>query len=224
MQGLGMAHPSRSLRRFLATAVLGAALLVFPAWSTASAATCAGRHATIVGTAGDDAIVGKKASDVIYGGGGNDRISGGSNGNDRICGGPDGAECDRGMADASCEEDETELDGPAVVRTASIDGSATLTVRGGPTSDDISVSSDSSGYTVSSAVPFPDGNAEGCDSAGGGQIHCPDGVQSIPIATEGGDDTVHVDPSVPVTPSAVAPAMTPPPSSASYSHYLCLWA
>ena len=47
-----------------------------------------GKHATIVGTAGNDVIVGKKASDVIYGGGGDDRISGGPNGNDTICGGP----------------------------------------------------------------------------------------------------------------------------------------
>src|SRR5258707_12368459 len=47
---------------------------------SAAAATCHGKHATIVGTPGDDVIAGKKASDVIYGGGGNDRISGGPNG------------------------------------------------------------------------------------------------------------------------------------------------
>jgi Ca2+-binding RTX toxin-like protein len=62
--------------------------LLIPAWSQASAASCAGKHATIVGTPGNDTIVGKKASDVIYGGGGDDRISGGPNGNDTICGGP----------------------------------------------------------------------------------------------------------------------------------------
>ncbi len=33
-------------------------------------------------------LIGKRASDVIYGGGGDDRILGGPNGNDRICGGP----------------------------------------------------------------------------------------------------------------------------------------
>jgi Ca2+-binding RTX toxin-like protein len=70
-------------------AALGAVIiLLVPAWSQASAARCDGRHATIVGTAGDDVIVGKRASDVIYGGGGNDRIKGGKNGNDTICGGP----------------------------------------------------------------------------------------------------------------------------------------
>ncbi len=65
-----------------------AALLLLPLAAQARAASCAGKHATIVGTPGNDRIVGKKASDVIYGGGGNDRISGGPNGNDTICGGP----------------------------------------------------------------------------------------------------------------------------------------
>ena len=63
----------RGIHAFLAVS----ALLLVPAWSQASAATCAGKHATIVGTPGNDVIVGKKASDVIYGGGGNDRITGG---------------------------------------------------------------------------------------------------------------------------------------------------
>jgi Ca2+-binding RTX toxin-like protein len=73
----------------LACALIGASLLLaIPAASQAVAATCDGKHATIVGTPGNDVIVGKKASDVIYGGGGNDRISGGPNGNDTICGGP----------------------------------------------------------------------------------------------------------------------------------------
>jgi Ca2+-binding RTX toxin-like protein len=59
---------------FLFVAALVA--LLVPAWSSASAATCAGKHATIVGTAGNDHLVGKGASDVIYGGGGNDFIYG----------------------------------------------------------------------------------------------------------------------------------------------------
>jgi Ca2+-binding RTX toxin-like protein len=83
-----MPHRGPISRRFCG-ALLGAALLLaVPAASQAGAATCAGKHATIVGTPGDDVIVGKKASDVIYGGGGDDKISGGPNGNDTICGGP----------------------------------------------------------------------------------------------------------------------------------------
>jgi Ca2+-binding RTX toxin-like protein len=64
------------------------ALLLCVFAGSAVAASCDGKHATIVGTAGDDVLVGKRASDVIYGGGGDDRISGGPNGNDTICGGP----------------------------------------------------------------------------------------------------------------------------------------
>lgn len=78
----------RSLQRhtlLAALAVLGAILLSAPAGAVA--ASCDGKHATIVGTPGNDVIVGKRGNDVIYGGGGNDRISGGPNGNDTICGG-----------------------------------------------------------------------------------------------------------------------------------------
>ena len=62
-------------------------MLLLPS-QEAAAASCGGKRATIVGTAGNDVLVGKKASDLIDGGGGNDRISGGPNGNDTICGGP----------------------------------------------------------------------------------------------------------------------------------------
>ena len=50
--------------------LLSALILLVPAWAKAEAASCGGHHATIVGTPGDDVIVGKRASDVIYGGGG----------------------------------------------------------------------------------------------------------------------------------------------------------
>src|SRR4051812_29226973 len=85
MQAAAMSRTCQSLAATLALA-LGA--LLFAPVAQSSAATCGGKHATIVGTPGNDVIVGKKASDVIYGGGGNDRISGGPNGNDTICGGP----------------------------------------------------------------------------------------------------------------------------------------
>ena len=75
-------------RRVAGLLLVSALVLLVPTWAQASAASCKGRHATIVGTPGNDVIVGKRASDVIYGGGGNDKISGGPNGNDRICGGP----------------------------------------------------------------------------------------------------------------------------------------
>ncbi len=84
-----MTHRQQPISVRTSLALLGLLLaLLAPAWSQATAATCGGKHATIVGTPGNDTIVGKKASDVIYGGGGDDKISGGPNGNDKICGGP----------------------------------------------------------------------------------------------------------------------------------------
>jgi hypothetical protein len=49
--------------------------------------TCDGRTPTIVGTSGNDNIIGTPGPDVIVGGGGNDSISG-LGGDDVICGGP----------------------------------------------------------------------------------------------------------------------------------------
>src|SRR2546423_13962734 len=49
--------------------------------------TCQGRAATLVGTAGNDVIVGSSRNDVIVGLGGDDVILSGK-GNDVICGGP----------------------------------------------------------------------------------------------------------------------------------------
>lgn len=65
-------------------AAIGAMLL---AASAAGAASCKGKHATIVGNGGDNKIVGTKAPDVIYAGPGNDKVYG-QGGNDKICGGP----------------------------------------------------------------------------------------------------------------------------------------
>ena len=54
--------------------------------TTQAKARCAGRQATIVGTAGPDNLAGTARADVIAGLGGNDTISG-FGGNDTICGG-----------------------------------------------------------------------------------------------------------------------------------------
>ena len=66
-----------SLRPAAALIVSLLALLV-PAWSSASAATCAGKHATIVGTAGNDVIEAGDDDDpdVLEGNGGDDALIG----------------------------------------------------------------------------------------------------------------------------------------------------
>ncbi len=61
-------------------------------------ATCAGRTATIVGTAGPDALTGTRGPDVIAAGGGRDSIIGGG-GNDVICGGVGNDTVRGGMGD-----------------------------------------------------------------------------------------------------------------------------
>ncbi|MBA2546169.1 MAG: hypothetical protein H0V15_04735, partial [Solirubrobacterales bacterium] len=57
-----------------------------PVGATAEQPVCAGRRATIVGTAGNDVLSGARHSDVIVGLGGKDKING-RQGKDRICGG-----------------------------------------------------------------------------------------------------------------------------------------
>jgi Ca2+-binding RTX toxin-like protein len=64
--------------------VVVVAMLASPA---IAAPRCLGRVATIVGTSGDDELVGTAGPDVIVGRGGEDFIEGGA-GDDRICAGP----------------------------------------------------------------------------------------------------------------------------------------
>jgi Ca2+-binding RTX toxin-like protein len=84
--------------RKLMAAIAAAAVTAVPViWATPSGATtptCFGKPATIVGTAGDDTLIGRAGvSDVIYGDAGDDYILGGdfyANGHapDLLCGGP----------------------------------------------------------------------------------------------------------------------------------------
>lgn len=67
----------------LGLTLAGATLAAVPA---VAGAECEGRAATIVGTAGDDILIGTNRADVIVGKGGNDHIEG-LGGRDVICGG-----------------------------------------------------------------------------------------------------------------------------------------
>ncbi|HEX2294295.1 MAG TPA: hypothetical protein VHN37_03200 [Actinomycetota bacterium] len=74
--------------RRIAPALALTLLSVPPATSAAEAsAVCLGRAATIVGTGGDDRLVGTSGPDVLVGLGGRDQIIG-SRGDDVVCGGP----------------------------------------------------------------------------------------------------------------------------------------
>lgn len=77
---------TRILIPALSIAAATAAALTISSGGAAPAPTCAGKTATILGTAGPDRIVGTRGDDVIVGLDGNDRIQGGG-GHDVICGG-----------------------------------------------------------------------------------------------------------------------------------------
>jgi Ca2+-binding RTX toxin-like protein len=82
-----MAEGHLHMRLLLAALACAAGLLLLPFAGEAQALKCNGKKVTIKGTPGKDHLVGKKAPDVIYGGGGDDVIDG-ARGNDTICGGP----------------------------------------------------------------------------------------------------------------------------------------
>lgn len=75
------------MKSFAALLCALAAVLVPAGPGYAAAPSCAGRAATIVGTAAPDAIVGTSGNDVIVSLGGNDSVHAGR-GTDLICGGP----------------------------------------------------------------------------------------------------------------------------------------
>ena len=88
LRGEAMRRRSRMAPAVVLLAVVALATAIPLPVSPARSATltCAGRPATIVGTAGADVIIGTAGADVIVGLDGNDRIRGGG-GNDVICGG-----------------------------------------------------------------------------------------------------------------------------------------
>jgi Ca2+-binding RTX toxin-like protein len=106
-----------------------------PAAQAAERVTCAGKVATIVGTAGDDVLTGTPGGDVIAGLSGADTIVGGG-GNDTICG---------GGGDDTISAQSPNND-PADVR-------ATLDLRGGTGNDHLS---GSAGHTYYDGGPGDD--------------------------------------------------------------------
>ena len=102
------------------------------------------------------------------------------------------------MLDA-CGRPQTQASGPSVVRTESIDGSATLSVHG--------VASRGRHHRRLRRLrlcrrPTPPRRSRPptCRAANrpaASAVHCPDGVQFILVDAEGGADTVHIEASVP---------------------------
>ncbi|MGH2543064.1 MAG: calcium-binding protein, partial [Ardenticatenaceae bacterium] len=101
--------------------------------------TCAGREATLIGTAGDDVLTGTAGDDVIVALAGNDTVAG-LDGNDWLCGGPGndrysgGAGTDRiigeaGRDIADCGPDDDYMDGGAGIDVAMATCESTINVE-----------------------------------------------------------------------------------------------
>src|SRR5687767_6153775 len=73
-----MTWRARAVVALLTVVVLAGSALAAPtaAGGAEPVATCAGRPATVVGTAGDDRLVGTSGDDVITAGAGDDRVRG----------------------------------------------------------------------------------------------------------------------------------------------------
>jgi Ca2+-binding RTX toxin-like protein len=114
-------HPVGRATAILVSSLLLASLaqVVIAAPAAAATPTCAGRVATIVGTAQGEVIRGTPRADVIVAGGGGDTVFGrggadiicgnrgsdklvGSSGNDRLYGGPGNDRLDGGVGDDAC--------------------------------------------------------------------------------------------------------------------------
>jgi hypothetical protein len=160
----------RTVTRFsilLTTVLLGAATIIGNGAATGAAThSCFGQAATIVGTPGDDVLVGREdTADVIVGLGGDDIIRGaedvnaGSAPGDRLCGGP-GADFIRGGVgqdriqggrgnddvDGSFSYDLITQGGPGNDQVADCDSEYTggvRTISGGPGNDHLCVDTDS---------------------------------------------------------------------------------
>jgi RTX calcium-binding nonapeptide repeat (4 copies) len=88
MAGRGSFHAPSAFRVGVLIAPVCDFLTLLAPGAGAIAKSCGGRTATIVGTPGDDLLIGKRSSDVIYGGGGDDYIDGGDGGEPLLEGGP----------------------------------------------------------------------------------------------------------------------------------------
>ena len=84
----------------------------------------------LIGSAYPDLLMGDSANNRIDGGAGYDDLDG-RGGNDELFGGPDGAQCGRARQADGCGREPLPGVGTTVVRNRSIDGSASLSVRGG---------------------------------------------------------------------------------------------
>jgi Ca2+-binding RTX toxin-like protein len=204
-----------------ASLLLATPLILFAGHAAAEEPTCYGRAATItgsgsiMGTPGNDVIVGSEEADSIDGAGGNDRICGlggadeieGGLGNDRINGGPDNDLLvgDVYEVDASAVGGGNDLmqGGPGVdhligdsyaFNPTGIDVDATGggddVLRGGPDADNIV--GDSEGATATGAGDDTILSGPGVDDGGNLEVVLGDSVCENSCIGDGGDDSIRM--------------------------------
>src|SRR4029077_14778582 len=80
----------------------------------------------------------------------------------------------------------------------SLDGGATLAVRGSQVANDIHVAFDGGNFLISdSGAPIPAANVTGCTPTGSSSVTCPGDARFLLIDADGGNDQVTIEGSVP---------------------------
>ena len=156
----------------------------------------------VVGSPQGDTIAGDSSPNRLDGGVGDDTLESGGGGGEAF-GGPGNDNCDGFSVESSCGPEVGPPPNTAsVILNQGLDGSS-LIVQGGPSADELRVSTGPGGWTVFSGAPvYPgDGCATGADP---NVVTCPGQPSLALIVVTGNDggDTLVIDPSIPANAKA----------------------
>jgi len=153
----------------------------------------------VVGSPQGDMITGDGSPNRLDGGVGDDTLESGGGGGEAF-GGPGSDNCDGFSVENSCGPEIGPPPGTAsVILNQGLDDTS-LIVQGGPTADELRISSSSGGWTIFSGAPVFAGN--GCSTgADPSVVSCPGdpGLALIVVTGNAGGDTIVIDPSIPAS-------------------------
>jgi Ca2+-binding RTX toxin-like protein len=152
----------------------------------------------VVGSPQADMIVGDGSANRLDGGVGNDSLASGGGGGTAF-GGPGSDACDGFSVESSCGPELGPPPGLAyAILNQGLDGSS-LVVQGGPGDDDIRISHNDQGWTISDGAGiFP---GEGCVSvtSNATAISCAGEAALVVVTGNAGADRIVIDPSLPAS-------------------------
>ncbi len=152
----------------------------------------------VVGSPQGDTIIGDGDENELDGGVGNDTLESGGGGGTAF-GGPGSDDCNGFAVESSCGPELGPPPGLAyAILNQGLDGSS-LVVQGGPGDDDIRISHDGQGWTISNGAGiFP---GEGCVSvtSNATAIACAGEAALVVVTGNAGDDRIVIDPSMPAS-------------------------